>query len=150
MSTKAEFKATRERVGMTQAHLAQLMDVSQRSVRYWEDPTQPRRMPPTEAWEIVQDALAQQRRVMGFALAKVDEITQDMGQAPNCIQLPYWKSQADYLTHSTDAASGVVGEYHMANANNLAIAIILEHQGVNVEWVDGNPARPDQSQEAMK
>jgi DNA-binding transcriptional regulator YiaG len=40
--TKAEFRAIRETVGMTQGMLADALGVEQRSVRRWESPTVPR------------------------------------------------------------------------------------------------------------
>lgn len=136
--TKQEFRATRERVGITHAAMARMMGVSQRSVRYWEDADSPRR-PPAQAWEILDDALAAQRQVLAFGLAKVDAITKEMGHEPDAVRLPYWLGETDYLTHSTDAAHGVAGDWRMANANNLAMALILEQRYIEVEWVRGNP-----------
>jgi transcriptional regulator with XRE-family HTH domain len=141
MRSKSEFKATRERVGITQAALASIMGVSQRSVRYWEHPIS-QRQPPEEAWRILDDALDRQRQVVSFALQKVDEAEETAGTKPNAVRLPYWLTEGDYVQWSTDSELGIIGDWRMANANNQVLAIILEERGVNVEWVDGNPARP--------
>lgn len=142
MRPKQEFRAIRERVGITQALLARTMGVSQRSVRYWEDPTSPRN-PPEHAWHILDDALREQQRGIAFALHKYDAIVRDMDDVePSVVELPYWLSEGDYLEHSTDAALGVAGDWRMANANNLALALRLEERGAIVHWVAGNPARP--------
>ena len=141
MRSKSEFKAIRERVGITQAALASIMGVSQRSVRYWEHPIS-QRQPPEEAWRILDDALDRQRQVVSFALQKVDEAGETAGAKPNAVRLPYWLTEGDYVQWSTDSELGIIGDWRMANANNQVLAIILEERGVNVEWVDGNPARP--------
>lgn len=137
--TKQEFRAIRERVGITHAAMARMMGVSQRSVRYWED-AEPVRKPPAQAWEILDDALAAQRQVLAFGMAKVDAITKEMGHEPDVVRLPYWLGETDYLTHSTDAAHGVAGDWRMANANNMAMALMLEQRGIKVEWASDNPA----------
>jgi len=141
MRSKSEFKAIRERVGITQAALASIMGVSQRSVRYWEHPIS-QRQPPEEAWRILDDALDRQRKVVAFALQNVDEAKETAGTKPNAVRLPYWLTEGDYVQWSTDSELGIIGDWRMANANNQVLAIILEERGVNVEWVDGNPARP--------
>ena len=145
MRTKQEFRAIRERVGMSQALLARTMGVSQRSVRFWEQEDS-RRNPPEEAWGILDHALEQQRRGLEMALAQVDAIIDNMdGDEPRAINLPYWLCESDYLENSTDAARGVAGDWRMANANNMALALRLEERGFDVVWTKSNPARPHQS-----
>ena len=139
--TKEQFRAIRERVGITQAELSRIMGVSQRSVRYWENPLA-QRTPPDEAWRILDDALCQQRRGIALALQRVEKIIYEMGDEPDAIELPYWLSEGDYAQWSTDAKLGVIGDWRMANANNLALSIRLEERGIMVRWVSGNPARP--------
>lgn len=136
---KETFRATRERVGITQATMARMMGVSQRSVRYWED-ADSLRNPPEEAWSILDDALREQQRGIAFAMQKVDEVVEAAGDEPATVSLPYWLSEADYMEHSTDARLGVAGDWRMANANNMALSIRLEERGISVEWVEGNPS----------
>lgn len=140
--TKSEFRATRERVGMTQALLAREMGVSQRSVRYWEDPLS-QRQPPEEAWDILNRALRMQQKVIAFGMLKLDQITANADVAASVsVKLPYWLNESDYVQWSTDADNDIDGDWRMANANNLALALRLEERGITVKWVDGNPARP--------
>ncbi len=141
MRTKQAFRATRERVGITQASMAKMAGVAQRSVRYWEDADSGRN-PPAKAWAMLEDALREQQRGIAFVMQQVDEIIARTGTEPAVVQLPYWLSESDYLSNSTDAALGVAGDWRMANANNIALSIRLEERGIEVEWVDGNPARP--------
>lgn len=139
---KTEFRAIRERVGITQAELARRLHVEARSVRRWENPANPWDIP-QDAWDVLDAALKRQREVLDFALKKVDEIVGQHGKAPDAIRLPYWLTEGDYVMWSTDADNGIDGDWHMANANNLALALRLEERGIAVEWVDGNPARQD-------
>lgn len=140
MRTKNEFRAIRERVGMTQALLARKMGVSQRSVRYWEDPDSMRK-PPEEAWQILDDALELQRMGLSNAVRIADDPMFKDGNLS--VRLPYWLSESQYEEFSTDAAYGICGDWRMANANNMALAIRLEERGMRVEWIGGNPARPE-------
>lgn len=133
--TKAAFKATREMVGMTQAALAGELSVEVRSVKRWESELAPQ-MPPEDAWSILRRARDQQRKIVAYAL----EVAKASGV--NTVRLPYWTSEADYVSWSTDADHGIYGDWRMANANLRAAAILLEDNGFAVEWVDGrhNPA----------
>ena len=144
MRNKNTFRAIRERVGITQATLARTMGVSQRSVRYWEDANSPRKAP-EEAWSIIEDALRRQQHGIAFAMTKVDQLLEMLDDdEPAIVSLPYWLSEDEYLRESTDASLGVASDWRMANANNMALAIRLEERGIEVRWVEGNPARPEQ------
>ena len=141
--SKQEFRAIRERTGITQALLARKMGVSQRSVRFWEQSDSGRK-PPEEAWEILDHALDQQREGLSLALEQVDMIVASMdGDEPGSIRLPYWLGESDYLANSTDALEGVASDWRMANANNMALALHLEARGIEVVWTSGNPAHPN-------
>lgn len=143
MRTKSEFRAIRERVGISHAALASMMGVSQRSVRYWENPVS-QRYPPEEAWKILDDALREQQRAIAFAMQKIDWAEDITDAPPSAVRLPYWLTEGDYVSWSTDAMLGVAGDWRMANANNLALSIRLEEMGIPVEWVDGNPTAPQE------
>lgn len=138
MQSKAEFRAIREMVGMTQATLAGALGVQERSVRRWESEEAPQ-MPPEDAWEFLWAAEDRQGEVIEYALAKLE-----MLDSPPRVQLPCWASQRDYEAFSTDAKHGVQGDYRMANANARVLAAILTEDGITVEFVDGksNPALP--------
>lgn len=145
--TKAQFRAMRERVGMTRETMAELIGVSVRSVRYWET-IDSKRFPPQDAWDVLDDALEHQRAIITFTLNKVTEIIKEMGETPEAIRLPYWLSRKQYEEGSEDSKYGLNGDWHMANANAQTIAIILETQGIDVEWEDFNPANPANYEEA--
>lgn len=132
--SKAEFRALREMVGMTQQHMARLLDVEVRSVKRWESSSMPTYHAPQDAWDILDDAIAIQRRAVSFALGKVDEIAQDAGHDPATVELVYWASQEDYKTHhSVDDG----GDWRQANANSRLVAFALHERGIAVRWISG-------------
>lgn len=131
--TKAEFRAIRETVGMTQGMLADALGVEQRSVRRWESPTNDY-YPPQDAWDALDAALSAQRRGIAAALGKVDELAEEHGSYPKSVMLPYWSSQDAYDDwHYADDG----GDWRMANATNRLLAHVLHERGIRVEWSDG-------------
>lgn len=131
--TKAEFRAIRETVGMTQGMLADALGVEQRSVRRWESPTNDY-YPPQDAWDVLDAALSAQRRGIAAALGKVDELAQEHGSCPESVVLPYWSGQDAYDEgHYVDDG----GDWRMANATNRLLAHALRERGIRVEWSDG-------------
>lgn len=133
MRTKAEFRALRETVGLLQGDIARELGVEERSVRRWESPDAPQ-FPPQDAWDVLDDALEQQRKVVSFALGKVDEIAKQQGDYPHAVELPYWSSAKDYDNHHS-ADDG--GNWRMANANSRLVAFALHERGIRVKWIDG-------------
>jgi hypothetical protein len=131
--TKAEFRAIRETVGMTQGMLADALGVEQRSVRRWESPKNGW-APPQDAWNVLDGALSAQRRGIAAALGKVDELAQEHGSYPESVMLPYWSSQDAYdAGHYVDDG----GDWRMVNATNRMLAERLHERGIRVEWTDG-------------
>lgn len=131
--TKSEFRALRETVGLLQGDIARKLGVEERSVRRWESPTAPQ-FPPQDAWDVIDDALQLQRKVVSFALGKVDEIAQQQGNYPHVVELPYWSSAKDFARHHS-ADDG--GNWRMANANSRLVAFALHERGIAVKWIDG-------------
>ncbi|MDY5272513.1 helix-turn-helix transcriptional regulator [Tractidigestivibacter sp.] len=131
--TLAEFRATREAVGMTQGMLADALGVQPRSVRRWESPTNDY-MPPQDAWDALDAALSAQRRGIAAALGQVDETAQERGGYPRSVVLPYWSGQEAYDEgHYVDDG----GDWRMANATSRILAYALHERGIRVEWSDG-------------
>ena len=132
MRTKAEFKALRETVGMTQTAMAKLLGVEGRSVRRWESTESPHNAP-EEAWGLLDDARARQVQAIEFAVGKVDEVAAQYGAPPDEVALPYWASQEQYdeLHFPKDG-----GDYRMVNATLRLLAHVLGERGVRVRWGD--------------
>lgn len=130
MRTKTEFRAIREICGITQAALAKELGVEVRSVKRWESDAA-LQQPPADAWAVLDDALAVQRQVVDYALAKIDET------GAHAVRLPYWASPEDFADRSTDAALGVnldAESFRRANANTRALAAVLMAEGTPIVW----------------
>lgn len=109
LRSKAEFRAVRERCGITVAKLAKRVGVTERAVMLWESPDS-RRVPSDYAWAILDRALEYQRNIIDMALRETE------GSDARCVVLPYWKDDP------------------MANANAIATQIALEQRGVATIW----------------
>lgn len=135
--TRAEFRALRETLGITQQALADELGVQVRSVRRWES-SHPKGYyePPQDAWDVLRRYADQQQRVVAYALEKVEEIADEMG-APDTVEIKYWLSEPDYISWSTDVDNGIIGDWRMANANARATALILQDRGYTVAFVNG-------------
>lgn len=121
--SKADFKALRETIGMSQQALADSLHVDKRSIQRWEAPGNAWE-PPADAWEVLDVARERQRWTVENAL----EIARSPENIHAPVSLTYWKSQADY------ERAGHGGDYQMANANARMIAAILEDEGRAVSF----------------
>lgn len=131
--TKAEFWALRESVGMARSALANELGVQVRSVRRWESPGAPQRAP-KDAWDVLDEAMAAQRRAVSDGLAKVDGIAAEQGCYPKAVSLPHWASGDD---HDEFYSGPGLGDWRMANASMRVLALALLERGIQVKWVDG-------------
>lgn len=130
MSTKAEMRALREVVGVSQADLAATLGVSVRTVKRWEHPEWSE--PPEDVMDLLHEARERQLRTVEGAL----EVVREHSQAA-AVQLTYYRSQQQY-----DELGREPGEpFGCANANSRAVADRLEVEGYEVEW--SYPDDPD-------
>lgn len=132
--TKAEFRATRETLGITQTQFADYMGVKVLSVKRWESSKYPQQAPDA-AWEILDDLLAMQDDAVRVALDQVRRMHDEAGIPPAAVALPYWQSQSDYVEHHYDPDDDAT--WTEVNATNRRLAIALRDRGYNVKWVDG-------------
>lgn len=119
------FRLLRETVGMTQAELADRLDVEVRSVKRWEDRLAPQ-VPPQDAWDVLADALERQDRAVAAAIASPPQ------------RIPYWTSDGEHAQFSEEPDS----DWRADNATLRRIWAALRDRGVAPEVVDGrlNPA----------
>lgn len=128
--TKANFKALRESLGMSQHLLAYLMGVDKRSVQRWESPSATAyRAAPEEAWELLEGFLKRQEWVVETSLEKADEVEEELGEARS-FQITYWLSEDEY----EQAHPGEGTFWQMANANSRLVAATLRAEGREVEF----------------
>ena len=132
---KAEFRAMRETLGVTQQRLAEDLGVRALSVKRWESPRYPQQAP-DEAWELLDILMAKQDSAVAAALAQVRGVASDMGEGPAEVVLPYWASQSDYMEHHYLAVEGDES-WTEVNATSRRVAALLRWLGYRVRWVDG-------------
>jgi DNA-binding XRE family transcriptional regulator len=124
--TKANFRAAREIVGLSQSDLAGLVGVSTQAVKRWEHPDGPQ--PPTDAWELLEAWLRLHREAIDAMADVVDGARMD---GHGRVALPYYRSQAEY-----DAFGRDPGPFGVVNARARALWAILDEPGVlDVEFI---------------
>lgn len=124
MRSKAEFRALRESVGMSQADVAKKLGVTVRSVRRWETPAPEYRGAPDDAWELLDEAIKNQDAVVAGALDIAGALP---GKA---VQLTYYRDQTQFDLFGREP----VDTYGQANANARMTANALRSQGVEVSF----------------
>lgn len=126
--SRADFKALRERVGMSQQNVADALNVNVRSVKRWEHEAYPYDAP-DEAWELLEHRLDVQHRMVEYAVDVVESAAEKAGFAPALIPITYYRDQQMYDQCGLDEVA-----FGIANANARAIADVLERMGYEVEF----------------
>lgn len=128
MTTKAQFKALRERVGMSQQDVADTLGVNARTVKRWEHEAD-RREPPADAVELLKRQLNVQREMVDYMVGVCERVTEERGRMPSLVPIAYYRDQAMYDEFGRDS-----GPFGVANANARAVAQELEALGYEVEF----------------
>jgi DNA-binding XRE family transcriptional regulator len=125
-TAKANFRAARERVGLTQDALAHAIKVNARTIKRWEreDNTW---AAPADACETLTRMLEIQRAMVAAAVSHVDQ-----DNPPALASLAYYRDQTMFEKFGPVDERG--GWYGVANANARAIAQAMEALGVRVEF----------------
>lgn len=125
--TKAQFKAIRERVGLSQEAVANALGNAVRTVKRWEDPNY--QQPPADAWAYLEQALKQHVQAVNKSVDMVKQIGEKTGNLPDHVDLLYYKTQHQYDLYGRDP-----GSYMMVNARTREIAVRLEQLGVEARF----------------
>lgn len=115
--TKADLRALRETVGLSQQQFADLAHVSRETIKRWENDTYDWQAP-ADAWAILYELRDRQLAAVDAALDFADTMHDD---APSETVISYYRSQAQY-----DACHPDGGLYTVANATARAIGMALE------------------------
>lgn len=125
MSTKADFRATRETIGLTQGDVAKALGVSLRTVKRWEHPEW--QEPPEDAWEWLMDM--HDRRVVAVD-AMVDRALAVAGRGDlDVVAITYYRDQSQY-----DACGRDDGPYGFVNSIAREVALDLAGEGIETEF----------------
>ena len=125
--TKSNFRATRERVGLSQKAFANLMGNSVDIVKKWEHENY--LLPPDDAWEMLEGALSVHMEAVDTTVENIRRRIAEIGYKPESFDLVYFRSQAQYDEIGRDS-----GDYRIINARSREIAVRLEQLGIPVEF----------------
>ena len=125
MRTKADFKALRETLGLTQQNVAGMAGVRVLAVKRWEKPGEAE--PPEDVWRALDEMRGRMLDMAGFAADKAVEMRD--GTGAESVALTYYRSQDQY-----DAVGREPGPYGFANAAARLTADYLEAEGFEVEF----------------
>lgn len=127
--SKARFRAIRDRVGLSQKALANLLGNTVDVVKKWENPRYP--PPPQDACELLFDMLEQHEDAVDTALDIIErQIEAHDGNMPKEVSLLYYRSQAHYDLYGRDAA-----DYSVVNARAREVGALLQAEGFDVAYV---------------
>lgn len=124
---KAQFRAIRERCGISQQMLASKAGVKVLSVKRWEKPGEAGAPADVCAW--LGHMLNLHIQAVESALDAVDEMEELNGNPPSHVDLLYYRSQAHYDRFGRDK-----GNFSVVNARTREIAAILEAQGIEARF----------------
>ena len=125
MMTKADFRAKRETMGLTQGDVARACGVSLRTVKRWEHPDWPE--PPDDAWEWL---IGMHDRHDAAVDAMVDQALEMVRKHDlEMVVITYYRDQAQYDTHGRDP-----GPYGFANSVAREVSLDLNGEGIETEF----------------
>lgn len=125
MRSKADFKARRETLGLSQQDVADELGVAVRTVKRWEAPGWPE--PPADAWSLIEECEERRRWSIDVAeRAVLDSHAAVSGE----VMITYYRTQKEYDELGRDERP-----FGMANANARAVAESLQRMGYRVRFV---------------
>jgi len=120
LQKRAYLRATRMQVGLSQQDIAAYFGVDMGMVSNWENAKK-------AAFPVPDDVLDYIRRIKRIHDEEVVRRLEAIGDACS-VKLTFWRSQVIY------ERAGMQGYSAIENGINLAVATILEYDGVQVEW----------------
>lgn len=125
MSTKADFRATRETIGLTQGDVAKALGVALRTVKRWEHPDW--QEPPDDAWEWLLDMHDRHDAAVDAMVDKAMALVREHG--PEVVSITYYREQSQY-----DALGRDDGPYGFVNSIAREVALDLNGEGIETEF----------------
>ena len=124
-TSKADFRALREGIGLTQQNVADMCGVKVNAVKRWERVGWPD--PPDDAWDALEAMADRHDELVAFGVAKALELSAQTG-APDVV-LTYYHDQGQY-----DALGRDEGPYGFVNAVARDVAAELSAKGMDVAF----------------
>lgn len=126
---KADFRARREMLGLTQQDVADALNANVKTIKNWENPRQTRYRISDAAWEYLDCAADIQAQQVAYARSVIEKHAEVFAESPIVVPITYYRDQSTYDEYGRDA-----GPYGQANATARAIAVELERMGIQVEF----------------
>lgn len=127
MALKAQFRAIRERCGISQQMLASRAGVKVLSVKRWEKPGEAE--PPSDVQEWLEGMLDAHVEAVKASLDAAESMMDELGEAHH-VNLLYYRSQAHYDQYGRDS-----GNFSVVNARTREVGAILEANGIEVRYL---------------
>ena len=124
--TKADFRAIRETIGLTQGDGAKALGVALRTVKRWEHPDW--QEPPEDAWAWLLGMQERHDALVDEAVDRVLAIAAKRG-APDVVSITYYRDQAQHDAHGREP-----GPYGFANSVAREVALDLNGEGIETEF----------------
>lgn len=124
--TKADFRAIRETIGLTQGDVAKALGVAPRTVKRWEHPDW--QEPPEDAWEWLLGMLERHDAAVDAMVDRILAIVAKRG-APEVVAITYFRDQSQY-----DACGRDDGPYGFVNSIAREVALDLAGEGIETEF----------------
>ena len=124
--TKADFRAIRETIGLTQGDVAKACGVALRTVKRWEHPDW--QEPPEDARAWLLDMQERHDALVDEAVDRALAIAAKRG-APEVVAITYYRDQAQHDAHGREP-----GPYGFANSVAREVALDLNGEGVETEF----------------
>ena len=126
MRGKADFKALREALGLSQSDVADACMVRTTTVKRWERPGFPGA--PNDAWAYLEGEARRHDDMVAYAVARARD-ARAVGQMPDSVVITYYRDQDQY-----DALGRDDGPFSYANAVARDVAAILQREDFVVEF----------------
>lgn len=126
--SKADLRARREMLGLTQGDVADMLGVTVMSVNRWERPG--KNDAPPEAWELIEGYERRMSDAVGACASIAEDAAAKAGKPPKAVQITVFRSQEDYDRWGRDD-----GIFRFANACAFEAARTLASEGFAVEFV---------------
>lgn len=125
---KAGFRATRERLGLTQQNIADMAEVTVLSVKKWEKLSG--NNIPADVQDLMRSLEDNFDEGVEATLSALAGIVENQGGNPETVEITYFRSQEDYNRAGRDD-----GPFGYVNAMSRAVASRLTDMGIPVRFI---------------
>lgn len=135
---KADFRALREKLGITQNDIARYTHKTLKAVKDWEKETAGA-IPPADVWEWLDDLDEARTEHIESIVARIQNMVQLHEGKPQAITLTYYRNAKDYAAYGRD--SGSRDSWLQVNSTTRALAEALQRAGFDTVY--RYPTDPD-------